>query len=212
LRFNPAKLLIDPYAVAICGGVGWDAPIFPYPLGNPDEDLRRDENDSAWGMPKCVVVHPYFDWEGDHPPRIPLSESVIYEVHVKGFSARNPDVAPELRGTYAGLVSPANIKYLKGLGVSAIELMPVHDFLDDKHLVDRGLKNYWGYNTTNFFAPAARYASGGDSGTQVAEFKSMVKTLHKEGFEVILDVVYNHTSEGNHMGPMLSFRGVDNLT
>lgn len=212
LRFNPAKLLIDPYAVAICGEVGWAAPIFPYQTGNPDEDLRRDENDSVWGMPKCVVGQPYFDWEGDHPPRIPLSDSVIYEVHVKGFSVRNPDVPLELRGTYAGLVSPANIKYLKGLGVSAIELMPVHDLLDDKHLVDRGLKNYWGYNTTNFFAPAARYASGGDSGNQVAEFKTMVKTLHKEGLEVILDVVYNHTSEGNHMGPMLCFRGIDNPT
>jgi glycogen operon protein len=212
LRFNPAKLLIDPYAVAICADVKWEAPIFPYQLGNSDEDLKRDENDSAWGMPKCVVGHAYFDWEGDHPSRIPLSESVIYEVHVKGFSVHNPDVPAELRGTDAGLVSPASIKYLKGLGVSAIELMPVHDFLDDKHLVDRGLKNYWGYNTTNFFSPAARYASGGDSGTQVAEFKSMAKTLHKEGFEVILDVVYNHTSEGNHMGPMLSFRGVDNPT
>jgi len=212
LRFNPAKLLIDPYAVALCGEVKWAAPIFPYALGNPEEDLRRDENDSAWGMPKCVVGNPYFDWEGDHPLRIPLSDSIIYEVHVKGFSVRNPDVPAELRGTYAGLASPANIKYLKGLGVSAIELMPVHDFLDDKHLVDRGLKNYWGYNTTNFFAPAARYASGEDSGTQVAEFKSMVKTLHKEGLEVILDVVYNHTSEGNHMGPMLCFRGIDNPT
>jgi isoamylase len=212
LRFNPAKLLLDPYAVAICGEVKWAAPIFPYQLGNPEEDLRRDENDSAWGMPKCVVGNPYFDWEGDHPPRIPLSNSIIYEVHVKGFSVRNPDVPPELRGTYAGLVAPANVKYLKELGISAIELMPVHDFLDDKHLVDRGLKNYWGYNTTNFFAPAARYASGGDSGNQVAEFKTMVKTLHKEGLEVILDVVYNHTSEGNHMGPMLSFRGVDNPT
>lgn len=212
LRFNPAKLLIDPYAVAICGAVNWKAPIFPYQIGAAEEDLKPDKRDSAWGMPKCIVGNPHFDWEGDRPLKIPLSDSVIYEVHVKGFSFRKPDVPPELRGTYAGLASEASIRHFKSLGVTAVELMPIHDFLDDKHLVDRGLKNYWGYNTTNFFSPAARYSASGDSGSQVAEFKSAVKTLHRHGLEVILDVVYNHTSEGNHLGPMLSFRGVDNLT
>jgi isoamylase len=212
LRFNPAKLLIDPYAIAICGEVDWKAPIFPYQIGDAAEDAKPDERDSSWGMPKCIVGNPHFDWDGDRPLKIPLSDSVIYEVHVKGFSVNKPDVPPELRGTYAGLAAESSIKYLKSLGVTAVELMPIHDFLDDKHLVDRGLKNYWGYNTTNFFAPAARYSASGDSGSQVAEFKSLVKTLHRHGLEVILDVVYNHTSEGNHMGPMLSFRGVDNLT
>lgn len=212
LRFNPAKLLIDPYATAICGEVNWKAPIFPYRLGNPADDAEADTRDSAWGMPKCIVGHPHFHWDGDRPLRIPLSNSIIYELHVKGFSYCKPDVPQELRGTYAGLASPASIGYLKSLGVTAVELMPIHDFLDDKHLVDLGLKNYWGYNTTNFFAPSARYSASGDSGSQVAEFKSMVKALHREGLEVILDVVYNHTSEGNRMGPMLSFRGIDNLT
>jgi len=212
LRFNPAKLLIDPYATAICGEVNWKAPIFPYRLGSPAGDAEADTRDSSWGMPKCIVGHPHFDWEGDRPPRIPLSNSVIYEVHVKGFSIRKPDVPPELRGTYAGLASPASIEYFQSLGITALELMPIHDFLDDKHLVDLGLRNYWGYNTTNFFSPSARYSASGDSGSQVAEFKSMVKALHREGLEVILDVVYNHTSEGNRLGPMLSFRGVDNLT
>ena len=212
LRFNAAKLLIDPYATAICGEVNWKAPIFPYRLGSPAGDAEADTRDSAWGMPKCIVGHPHFDWDGDRQLRIPLSDSIIYEVHVKGFSYRKPDVPQELRGTYAGLAAPASISYLKSLGITAVELMPIHDFLDDKHLVDRGLKNYWGYNTTNFFAPDARYSASGDSGSQVAEFKSMVKALHREGLEVILDVVYNHTSEGNRLGPMLSFRGIDNLT
>ncbi len=212
LRFNPSKLLIDPYAVAISGEVDWKAPVFPYVIGDATEDLKADDKDSAWGMPKCIVGNPHFDWEGDRPLKIPLSDSIIYEVHVKGFSISKPEVPPELRGTYAGLASEASIKHFKSLGVTAIELMPIHDFLDDKILVDRGLKNYWGYNTTNFFSPAARYSASGDSGSQVAEFKSMVKALHRQGLEVILDVVYNHTSEGNHLGPMLSFRGVDNLT
>ena len=212
LRFNAAKLLIDPYATAISGEVNWRAPIFPYRLGSPAGDTEADTRDSAWGMPKCIVGHPHFDWDGDRQLRIPLSDSIIYEVHVKGFSYRKPDVPQELRGTYAGLAAPASINYLKSLGITAVELMPIHDFLDDKHLVDLGLKNYWGYNTTNFFAPAARYSASGDSGSQVAEFKSMVKALHREGLEVILDVVYNHTSEGNRLGPMLSFRGIDNLT
>lgn len=212
LRFNPAKLLIDPYAVAISGEVDWKAPVFPYRMGDSSEDLHADESDSAWGMPKCIVGNPHFDWDGDRPLKIPLSDSVIYEVHVKGFSFQKPEVPEELRGTYAGLACEPSLKYLKSLGVTAVELMPIHDFLDDKVLMDRGLKNYWGYNTTNFFAPAARYSAAGDAGSQVAEFKSMVKAMHRQGLEVILDVVYNHTSEGNHLGPMLSFRGVDNLT
>jgi len=212
LRFNAHKLLIDPYAKALTGKVDWSAPIFPYPLGNPDGDLVMDAQDSVAGMQKCVVVNPYFDWDQDRAPKTPLSDSVIYEVHVKGFSMRNPDVPEQVRGTYAGLASRPCVEYLKKLGVTAVELMPVHDFLDDKHLVDRGLRNYWGYNTTNFFSPDARYSSSGDLGGQVAEFKAMVKVLHREGIEVIVDVVYNHTSEGSHLGPLLSFRGVDNPT
>ena len=211
-RCNPAKLLIDPYATAICGSVDWQAPLFPYQLGRDDEDRTRDDSDDAWGMPKSVVGNPYFDWEGDRAPKTPLSDSIIYEVHVKGFTKQRVDVPEALRGTYAGLSSPAAIQHLKTLGVTAVELLPIHDFLDDKRLVERDLRNYWGYNTTNFFAPAARYASTGDTGTQVAEFKAMVKALHREGIEVILDVVYNHTSEGNHLGPMLSMKGVDNQT
>jgi len=175
-------------------------------------DLARNDEDDAWGMPKCMVIDPFFDWKGDRAPRIPWNKSIIYEVNVKGFTARHPTLAPELRGTYAGLASPQVVKYLKNLGITAIELMPVHDFLDDKHLVDRGLRNYWGYNTTNFFSPSAYYSSKGDTGEQVTEFKSMVRSLHRAGIEVIIDVVYNHTSEGNHLGPTLSFRGIDNRT
>ena len=210
LRFNPSKLVVDPYAKALTGKVNWDLSIFPYRLG--EDDLVVDTRDSAAGAQKCVVVNPYFDWDTDRSPRTPLSESVIYEVHVKGFTKCNPEVPEELRGTYAGLASRPSIEYLKKLGVTAVELMPIHDFLDDKHLVDRGLRNYWGYNTTNFFSPDARYSSTGDLGSQAAEFKAMVKVLHREGIEVILDVVYNHTSEGSHLGPMLSFRGIDNPT
>ncbi|MCL5742584.1 MAG: glycogen debranching protein GlgX [Acidobacteria bacterium] len=212
LRFNPAKVLIDPYAIALSGNLNWEAPVFPYRLGHPGSDLTRDEADDCWGVPKCVVANRYFDWEHDRPPQIPLANSIIYEVHVKGFTAAHPDVPPELRGTYAGLVSRAPLEYLKKLGVTAVELMPVHSFIDDKFLADRHLRNYWGYNTINFFAPEGRYSSAGDGGGQVAEFKSMVKALHREGIEVILDVVYNHTAEGNHLGPMLSFRGIDNPT
>ena len=212
LRFNSNKLLIDPYAKALAGKVDWGAPIFPYQLGHDDGDLAVDTEDSVRGMPKCVVVNPYFDWGMDRPPKTPLSESVIYEVHVKGFTEQHPDVPEQLRGTYAGLASRPAIDYLKKLGVTGVELMPVHDFLDDKILVDKGLRNYWGYNTTNYFSPDARYSSSGDLGGQVAEFKAMVKVLHREGIEVILDVVYNHTSEGSHLGPMLSFRGIDNPT
>ncbi len=212
LRFSAAKLLIDPYAIAIAGEVNWDARVFPYRLGDPKEDLACDAEDDAWGMPKCVVTSPFFDWEQDRNPRTPWSETIIYEVNVKGITATHPEVPDELRGTFAGLASRPVLEYLKKLGITAVELMPVHAFLNDKILLDRGLRNYWGYNTTNFFAPEARYASTGDMGGQVAEFKAMVKALHREGMEVILDVVYNHTSEGNHLGPMLSFRGLDNPT
>jgi isoamylase len=212
LRFNPAKLLVDPYARAIAGNVNWDHPVFPYKLGDPAEDLAIDDRDDAPGMEKCVVVNPYFDWEQDRSPNIPLSDSVIYELHVKGFTKRHPDVPEELRGTYAGLASKPAVQYLKKLGITAVELMPVHAFLNDKTLTDKGLINYWGYNTTNFFSPESRYSGSGDLGGQVAEFRAMVKALHREGIEVILDVVYNHTSEGNHMGPTLSFRGIDNTT
>src|SRR5947209_6109487 len=212
LRFNPAKLLIDPYAKALAGQVEWSAPVFAYRFGEADADLTCDPNDDALGMQKCIVTNPYFDWEEDRPLRTPVSDTMIYEVHVKGFTRMHPDIPEALRGTYAGLASRPSIQYLKKLGVTAVELMPVHAFLTDKHLADRGLSNYWGYNTTNFFSPDSRYSSSGDTGGQVAELKSMVKALHREGIEVILDVVYNHTSEGNHMGPMLSFRGVDNAS
>jgi isoamylase len=212
LRFNPAKLLIDPYARAICGKVDWQAPIFGYQPGNPDGDLARNDEDDAWGMPKCVVTESTFDWEGDRQLRIPWHNTIIYEVHVKGFTMRHPEIPSEIRGTYAGLASPQAIKYLKSLGITAVEIMPVHEFLDEKTLVDKKLRNYWGYNTTNYFSPTARYSSTGDNGGQVSEFKAMVKALHQAGIEVIMDVVYNHTSEGNHLGPTLSYKGIDNAT
>ena len=209
-RFNPAKLLIDPYAQAISGAIDWKQPIFPYKFGGDDADLNLDDRDDGSGMPKSVVVNPYFDWEQDRSPRTPLSDSIIYELHVKGFSKLNEEIPELLRGTYAGLASPPAIRYLKNLGITAVELMPVHHFVDDSYLVDKGLRNYWGYNTLNYFSPDARYSSAGDTGAQVAEFKAMVKALHREGIEVILDVVYNHTAEGNHLGPMLSLKGIDN--
>ena len=192
--------------------MNWQAPVFPYRLGDPAADLSCDDQDSAWGTPKSVVTSVHFSWDNDRPPATPTDESIIYEVHVKGFTARHPDIPEPMRGTYAALGTEVCVAYLKKLGVTAVELMPVHAFLDDKHLVDQGLRNYWGYNTVNFFSPDARYSSAGDRGEQVAEFKAMVKSLHAAGIEVILDVVYNHTAEGNQMGPMLSFRGVDNLT
>jgi isoamylase len=209
-RFNPAKLLVDPYAQALAGRVDWDAPVFGYRLGDRRADLSADDRDGAWGVPKGVVIDPAFDWGDDQHPRTPWSETVIYEVHVKGATALHPDVPEVLRGTYAGLAHPAFVRHLTDLGVTAVELLPVHHFLDDHYLVEKGLRNYWGYNTLNFFAPDARYSSSGDRGGQVAEFKSMVKSLHAAGLEVILDVVYNHTAEGNHLGPTLSFRGLDN--
>ena len=212
LRFNPAKLLVDPYAQAVTGRVDWTQAIFPYSFGGDDADLNRDDRDSAPGVPKSLVVNPYFDWEQDRPLRTPLSDSIIYETHVRGFSIQNPDVPEFLRGTYAGLASPASLRHFKRLGITAVELMPVHHFINDSHLVEAGLSNYWGYNTLTYLAPHGRYCSTGDTGNQVAEFKAMVKTLHREGIEVILDVVYNHTAEGNHLGPMLSLKGIDNLT
>jgi glycogen operon protein len=210
-RFNPKKLLVDPYTEAISGQVDWKAPIFPYDLGSGD-DTRRDDQDSAAGVPKSVVVEHRFDWGDDCPPQTPLADSVIYEVHVKGFSKMNPNVPANLRGTYAGLAHQASIDYLKELGITAVELLPIHEMVDEGHLVDRGLRDYWGYNTLGYFAPAARYSSSGDRGGQVREFKEMVKALHAAGIEVILDVVYNHTCEGNRMGPMLSFKGICNTT
>jgi glycogen operon protein len=209
-RFNPAKLLLDPYAKALDGVVRWSDALFGHRVGDPAADLTRDDRDSAPGLPKSVVVDPAFTWGDDRPPRTPWDRTVIYELHVKGFTARHPDVPKALRGTYAGLACPAVVDHLRRLGVTAVELMPVHQSVSDKHLVDRGLGNYWGYNSIGFFAPDARYAAGAVAGQQVAEFKTMVRTLHAAGLEVILDVVYNHTAEGSHLGPTLCFRGIDN--
>ena len=209
-RFNHNKLLIDPYAKAIAGEVNWKTHVFGYQFENEQKDLSFDEQDSAPGTPKCVVIDPSFDWGNDRHPKTPWHRTVIYEAHVKGATKLHPAIPEELRGTYAGIASEPFINHLKDLGITAIELLPVHDFLNDKHLVDKGLSNYWGYNTTNFFSPTLRYVSKGNRGEQVREFKGMVKILHSHGIEVILDVVYNHTSEGNELGPTLSFRGIDN--
>lgn len=210
LRFNPSKVLVDPYAQAIANDVDWSAAMFPYKIGAPDADLVIDETDNAKGAPKSVVVDNVFNWDNDRAPRTSWRNTVIYEAHVKGFTMQNPEVPENLRGTYAGLASRASIAHLKKLGVTAVELMPVHEMVDDQVLIDKGLKNYWGYNTLSFFAPAGRYASMGRLGEQVAEFKAMVKALHAANIEVILDVVYNHTAEGNHLGPALSLKGIDN--
>jgi glycogen operon protein len=207
LRCNPSKLLLDPYAKAIDGRVEWGQALFSYNFGDPDS---FNDEDSAPRMTKSVVIDPYFDWADDRPLRIPYNETVIYEAHVKGMTMRHPDIPQDVRGTYAGLAHPAMIKHLKNLGVTAIELMPVHQFVDDSTLQDKGLSNYWGYNTIGFFAPHNGYTCFGTRGEQVQEFKTMVRTLHRAGIEVILDVVYNHTAEGNHLGPTLSFRGIDN--
>jgi glycogen operon protein len=212
LRFNPAKLLLDPYAKAIDGSVDWRAAsTLPYePDGGEHADLNIDTANDAAAMPKCVVVDTSFDWEGDRIIGRRWSSTVIYETHVKGFTIRHPDVPEELRGTYAGLASDPAIRYLKSLGVTAVELLPVHHIADESFLIDRGLSNYWGYSSIGFFAPHAAYSSSGTRGEQVREFQSMVKVLHSHGIEVILDVVFNHTAEGNHLGPMLSFKGLDN--
>ena len=211
LRFNSKKLLIDPYAKAISGEVDHKGPIMPYDVASGD-DMKKCEIDDADYVPKSVVVDRQFDWGDDCPPETPMSDSIIYEINVRGFSIRNPDVPKKLRGTYAGLAHSASISYLKKLGITAVELLPVHHFIDEGHLLDRGLKDYWGYNTLGYFAPMSRYSSSGDDGQQVIEFKKMVKRLHAAGIEVILDVVYNHTCEGNEKGPMLSLKGVDNTT
>jgi glycogen operon protein len=210
IRCRPSKLLIDPYAKAIDGDVDWDESLFEYHFGAPD--VLDNDVDSADHVPKAVVVNPYFEWENDRHPHTPRADSVLYEVHVKGFSITNPRVPENLRGTYAGLAHPASIEYLTSLGVTAVELLPVHHFIHDSHLVERGLHNYWGYNSIGFLAPYHGYSSRRRNGQQVAEFKEMVRTLHTAGIEVILDVVYNHTAEGNHLGPVLSMKGIDNLS
>jgi isoamylase len=208
VRCIPEKLLLDPYAKAIDGELRWDQALFPYPFGDPHGPPER--SDSAPFMPRSVVIDPSFDWGDDRRPRIPAQDTVIYELHVKGFTARHPDVPEALRGTYAGLAHPAAIEHLTSLGVTTVELLPIHQFVHDAHLVERGLRNYWGYNSIGFLAPHDEYASTRRSGSQVTEFKAMVKALHAAGIEVILDVVYNHTAEGNHLGPMLSMKGIDN--
>ena len=209
-RFNPAKALLDPYAKAIAGTLQWNDAFFGYRVGDPADDVQPDDRDSAPYLPKSVVVDPSFDWQDDRRPLTALSRTVIYEVHVKGFTQRHPDVPPELRGTYAGLATPAAVRHLRELGVTAVELLPVHHSVTEKYQADRGLSNYWGYNSIGFFAPDSRYSATGHLGQQVDELKQMVKALHRAGIEVILDVVYNHTAEGNHLGPTLSFRGIDN--
>ena len=211
-RFNPAKLLIDPYARALAGEVDWNAPVFGYKMGSECEDFCPDDRDDSRGVPKSVVVIPFFDWENDRPPMTPLHRSVIYEAHVRGLTKLHPEIPDELRGNYAALGHPVMIEYFKRLGITAVELMPVHEYVDDKRLVEAGLHNYWGYDSINFFAPEQRYSSKGFLGEQVNAFKAMVKALHRAGIEVILDVVYNHTAEGNHLGPTLSFKGIDNAT
>jgi isoamylase len=213
-RFNPAKLLIDPYAKAIEGPILFEeGNVHPYvPTGEEDADLEPDDEDDAYAIPKCLVIDHRFDWEGDRLPQIPWHDTVIYETHVKGFTMRHPEVREDLRGTYAGLASEPSIAYLKDLGVTAVELLPIHHIADEAFLHDKGLNNYWGYSSIGFFAPHAGYSATGRSGEQVREFKGMVKAFHRAGIEVILDVVYNHTAEGDHLGPMLSFKGVDNAS
>ena len=210
-RFNPAKLLLDPYARAISGAVPSHDALSGYAMSGsgPDRDLIPDLDDSAGLLPKCVVIDPAFDWEGDRPPGTPLESTLIYECHIKGMTMLHPQVPEHLRGTYLGLCSDPILDHLTGLGVTAIELMPVHHIASERRLAQLGLTNYWGYSSIGYFAPDTRYATGG-RGEQVAEFKAMVKRFHQANIEVILDVVYNHTGEGNHFGPTLSFRGIDN--
>jgi isoamylase len=206
-RFNAKKLLLDPYAKAVEGHIKWNQSVYGYDFGHPDS---RNDEDSASSMMKGVVVNPFFDWAGDRLPKTPYSETLIYEAHVKGLTKLHPAIPEEIRGTYSAIAHPAIIEHLKKLGVTAIELMPVHQFVNDSILQDKGLSNYWGYNTIAFFAPQNTYSATGDRGQQVQEFKGMVRALHAAGIEVILDVVYNHTAEGNHLGPTLSMRGIDN--
>ncbi|CAN5523610.1 glycogen debranching protein GlgX [soil metagenome] len=204
---NPAKLLLDPYAKAIAGGWNWNEALFPYHFG---QEFSRNDLDSGDFMPKSVVINPFFDWGLDRRPGTPWHKTVVYETHVKGFTMTCPDIPEPLRGTYAGMAHPVAVKYLKDLGITAVELLPVHQFVQDSVLVEGGLRNYWGYNSIGYLAPHNEYAALGQLGEQVQEFKYLVKTLHQASIEVILDVVYNHTAEGNHMGPMLSFKGIDN--
>jgi isoamylase len=208
-RCNPAKLLLDPYGKAVEGQVQWDEAVFPYYFSDPENS--KNDSDSGPFMPKSVVTNPFFDWDDDQRPKTPWHKTIIYEVHAKGFTMKHPAVPENLRGTYAGLAHPAAIKYLKQLGVTAVELLPVHQFIHANHLLEKGLRNYWGYDSISFLAPHNEYAASGQLGQQVMEFKQMVKALHRAGIEVILDVVYNHTAEGNHMGPMLSMKGIDNV-
>ena len=210
-RCNAAKLLLDPYALAVEGEVSWHPAVYPYSIASANQELA-ELTDSAPFVPRCVVVDPSFEWGDDRRPDTPWDEAVLYEVHVRGFTKLHPALPQQLRGTYAGLASPPLIDYLKQLGITAVELMPVHQFIHDHRLIERGLRNYWGYNSIGYFAPHNGYAAGSESGQQVREFKSMVKTLHEHGIEVILDVVYNHTAEGNHLGPMLCYKGIDNAS
>jgi glycogen operon protein len=207
-RFNPHKLLLDPYAKALHGAFRWSDALHGYRLGHKGEDLSLDRRNSAPGVPKCRVVDTAFTWAGDRPPRRPWQDTVIYELHVRGFTMRHPDVEPPQRGTFAGLAAPAVVRHLRDLGVTAVELLPVHAFVDPRRLIQLGLRNYWGYDSIAFFAPDPRYLASGDLG----EFKTLVRHLHDAGLEVILDVVYNHTGEGNALGPTLCFRGIDNAS
>src|SRR4051812_22788502 len=209
-RFNPNKVLLDPYAKAIGRDLRWDDALFAYHIGDKGADLKFDERDSAPFAPLAAVVDNAFTWGDDRPPRTPWHKTLIYEVHVKGFTKRHPDVLESLRGTYAGLGTEAAIRHLKDLNVTAVELLPVHHHLNDRHLLDTGKTNYWGYNTLSFFAPHAEYDAPNNTLSPVTEFKTMVRALHAAGIEVVLDVVYNHTAEGNQMGPTLSWRGIDN--
>ena len=206
-RCNPNKLLLDPYAKATSGDFDWDPCLFAYNFGDP---LSRNDEDSASHTMMGIVINPFFDWAGDRHPRVPYNDTVIYEAHVKGLTQLHPDIPVEQRGTYSGLSHPAVIEHLQKLGVTTLELMPVHQFVQDSTLLDKGLRNYWGYNTIGFFAPESSYSSTGDRGQQVQEFKGMVRSMHDAGIEVVLDVVYNHTAEGNHLGPTISFKGIDN--
>ena len=206
-RCDPSKLLLDPYAKAFEGSIDWTPACFSYQLGDPAE---RNTEDSAPHVLKSIVTNPFFDWQEDRAPRHTYHETVIYEAHVKGLTQLHPGIPEEIRGTYAAVGHPAMIEHLTSLGVTAIELMPVHQFVQDSTLLDKGLSNYWGYNTIGFFAPHNAYSAAGQRGQQVLEFKAMVRELHRAGIEVILDVVYNHTAEGNHLGPTLAFRGIDN--
>ena len=209
-RFNPHKLVLDPYAKAVVGELTWDPALFGYTIGHPDADLSYDTRDSAPFMPRCRVIDPAFTWGRDQPPAIPWERTILYEAHVRGLTKLHPEIAPESRGTFRGLASPPMIRHFKRLGVTTVEILPIHRFVDDSYLVEQGLTNYWGYNTLCFFAPARRYAQTPE--TAYSEFKEMVARLHDSGLEIILDVVYNHTAEGNHLGPTLSFKGIDNAS